>query len=197
MTFAARLTELNNAVHERLQPLASQIRTAWEQRTPREQTLLRAGALLLMAVLLWELVLGPSWRTIQKAREQLPILQAQSAQLGAIILEAQALTRKRTGSLPAGEAEPALHASLQAAGLETVSRLTRPAGATDQETQWQVQFTNAPAGRIIEWLNNVTVMAPIQTVRVDLTRSILNDRERPGQLDGLIVLKLLPQGSAL
>lgn len=196
MTFATRLAEHAHAVRMRMLPLAHRAGAAWQQRTPREQTFLRGGALLLVALLLWELALGPALHTIQAARAQLPRLQAQSAQLGAIILEAQALSQKRTGALPATEVEPALQASLQAAGLETVSFLGKPAGVAASDMQWQVQFANAPAGRVMAWMSNLPLVAQLQTVRVELTRSTVNDRERPGQLDGIVVLTLQAPGKS-
>lgn len=193
MTFAARLAELDEAVRARLRPFAHQARAAWQQRTSREQNFLRVGALLVVAVLVWVLALSPALQTVQTARQQLPLLQAQSARLGAVILEAQALTQSRSGVIPVADTEPALLSSLRSAGLDTVSTLSRPVGVAAKEMQWQVQFANAPAGRIMEWMSNLPFVAQLQTLRVDLARSTLDGRDRPGQLDGVIVLTLIRQ----
>ena len=196
MTFNTRLTELDDALRVRLEPLASRIRAAWQRRTSREQAVLRGAALLLLVVLLWTLALRPALQTIQTARQQLPVVQAQTARLGAIILEADALTRGRSGAIPAGDTEQALQVSLDAAGLETVSVLSRSDGVSAKEMQWQVQFANAPAGRIMEWMSNLPFVAQMQTRRVDLARSNVDGRDRPGQLSGVIVLALTPQAKA-
>lgn len=190
MTFITILTELDDALRARLQPLARQTRAAWQQRTPREQALLRGGALLLVAVLLWVVALRPALQTIQTAHRQLPVLGAQAARLGAVILEAEVLSRGRSGVIPASDTEQALRTSLRAAGLETVSVLSRSEGGVAKEAQWQVQFTNAPAGRIMEWMTDLPFVAQMQTRRVDLARSNVDGRDRPGQLSGVVVLAL-------
>lgn len=188
MTLATRLAELDETVRARLQSLAHQARTAWQNRTPREQNFLRVGVGMIAAVLVWGVALSPALQTVQTARQQLPVLRAQSARLGAVILEAQALTQSRSGAIPAGDIEPALLSSLRSAGLDTVSILSRPVGVAAKEMQWQVQFANAPAGRIMEWMSNLPFVTQMQALRVDLARSTLNGRDRPGQLDGVIVL---------
>jgi general secretion pathway protein M len=196
MTLATVLAELDDALRSRLEPLARQARAAWQQRTRRERVLLRIAALLLVTALLWGLALRPAVHAVQTARQHLPVLQAQTARLGAVILEAEALARGRAGNIPAGDTEQAIQASLRAAGLETVSVLSRPDGAAAKETQWQVQFVNAPAGRVMEWMANLPFVVQMQTRRVDLARSNVDGRERPGQLSGAVVLALTPQGKS-
>lgn len=194
MTFTTILTGLDGALRVRLEPLARRTRAVWQQRTSREQVLLRGGAVLLVIVLLWMLALRPALQTLEAAGQQLPVLQAQAARLEAVLLEAQALTRGRSGSIPAGgDTERALQTSLRAAGLETVSALSRLDGAAVGATHWQVQFVNAPAGRIMEWMANLPFVAQMQTHRADLTRSNVNGRDRPGQLSGVVVLVQTPQ----
>lgn len=190
MTRSGTLTKLNEAWHMRTQAVAAQARHAWQQRTPREQTLLRAGGVLVGIALLWWVALRPALNTLQNAHQQLPALQAQATQLDAIILEAKALGRGRSGALPPADTEAALQASLARAGLDTLSALSRPDTLVQDETQWQVQFTNAPAGRIIEWMTSLPFVVQVQTRQVDLTRSNVNGRDRPGQLTGTLMLAL-------
>jgi len=193
MSIATKLNAWEQSWRVRIEPLARRGRAAWQQRSLREQRLLRTGALLLVAALLWAVWLRPALQTIQHAHEQLPALQAQAAQLDAIILEAQALGRGRSGALSAADTEAALQASLRSMGLDNVSVLSTPEGAIPREAQWQVQFENAPAGRIMEWMANLPFVAQLQTRRVDLARSNVDGRDRPGQLSGVIVLALAPQ----
>jgi general secretion pathway protein M len=187
------LATVDRTWRARLEPLARRSHAVWQQRTAREQRLLKGGALLLIAAVLWAASLRPALHKIQHAREQLPVLQAQASQLDAIILEAKALGRGRSGVLSAAETELALQASLRSMGLDGVSVLSRPEGATTREAQWQFQFTNAPAGRIMEWMANLPFVAQLQTRQVDLARSNVDGRDRPGLLSGVIVLALAPQ----
>lgn len=193
MTFNTMLTQFDRAWRARLSPVTSQARAVWQQRTPREQALLRGAGLLVGALLLWTIGLRPALHTVQQARQQLPVLQAQATQLDAILLEAQALGRGRSGAMPAGDTERALQASLRSVGLDTFSALSRPETTVPGETQWQVRFTNAPAGRIVEWMANLPFVVQVQTRHVELARSNVDGRDRPGQLSGVIVLALTPQ----
>src|SRR3546814_7303017 len=89
MTFTTLFTGLDGALRTRMGPLAHRIRAVWQQRTPRGQALLRGGAILLIVALFWVLALRPALQTIQAAHQQLPLLQAQAARLGEVILEAK------------------------------------------------------------------------------------------------------------
>lgn len=190
MKLAGTLSSLEQSLRARFEPLAGQARQAWLRRTPREQKLLRGGALLLAAALLWLVGLKPALESIALARAQLPALQAQASRLDAVILEAQALSRGRSGAMSADETEQALRASLGSAGLDTLAEFSRLADARPGETQWQVRFTNAPAGRIVEWMSSLPFVAQVQTRQADLARSIVDGRDRPGQLTGAIVLAM-------
>lgn len=187
---AAALAKLERNLRARLEPLSSQARAAWQRRTRREQSLLRGGALVLAAALLWAAGLQPALRDIRAARAQLPVLQAQASQVDAIILEAQALNRGRSGAMSAEETEQALRASLRSAGLDALSQFGRPPEAAQGETLWQLRFANAPAGRVIEWMSSLPFVAQVQTRQVDLARSNVDGRDRPGQLTGVVVLAL-------
>lgn len=184
------MTKFDQTWREGLEPLANQARTAWQHKTSRERGLLLGGGLLLVAVLLWVVALRPALHTVQNARQQLPALLAQTSELDAVILEAQALGRGRSGTMQASDTEQALQASLRNAGLVTVSVLSRSDSAAPDETQWQVQFSNAPAGRILEWMASMPFVAQVRTRQVDLARSNVDGRDRPGQLSGVIVLTL-------
>jgi len=190
MSFSSTLSRFEQSLRARLEPFAEQGRLAWKRRTRREQALLRGGALLLAAALLWSIALKPALERIEGARAQLPVVQAQASRLDAIILEARALDRGRSGAMSADETGQALQASLRSAGLDSLSELSRLADAAPDEAQWQVRFANAPAGRIVEWMSNLPFVAQVQTRQADLARSNVDGRDRPGQLTGTIVLAL-------
>ena len=190
MMFTAKLKESAYAWQARLMPFAGEALAFWKLRSPREQVFLLAGALLLIAVLLWVLALRPAVQTIQSAQQRLPVLQAQAAQLAAVIFEAKALGDSRRGVMPAGDTEQALLNSLRTAGLDTVSVLGRPTNVDPAQMQWRVELANAPAGRVMEWLANLPFMVQTRTQLVDLARSNVDGRDRPGQLSGVVVLAI-------
>src|SRR3546814_15860890 len=107
MTFTTLFTELDGALRTRMGPLAHRIRAVWQQSTPREQALLRGGAILLIVALFWVLALRPASQTIPAAHQPLPPLQAQAARIGEVILWEKTLARGTSGIRPAGEPEQA------------------------------------------------------------------------------------------
>lgn len=187
MSITATMSRMEQAFRSRLAPVSEQAQTAWRQRTAREQTLLRWGALLLAVAVVWLIGLQPALEQVGNANKQLPQLQAQASRLDAIILEAQALDRGRSGMLSVDETEQALRASLVSAGLETLSQF-RP--EADALATWRISFTNAAAGRVVEWLSGLPYVAQVKTEYVDLARSNVDGRDRPGQLTGVVVLAM-------
>lgn len=190
MSFANLSSRFQQNLRTRLQPLYEQAGAAWQRRSPREQKLVRTGGLLLVAALVWTVGVQPALERVRSAHAQLPALQAQASRLDAIILEAQALDRGRSGVLSAQETEQALQASLHSAGLDGLSEFSRPDNAAGAETQWRIDFSNAPAGRVVEWMSSLPFVAQVQTRRVDLARSNVDGRDRPGQLTGNVVLAM-------
>lgn len=193
MSLASRWSRFEQASRTRFEPLAAQAREAWQRRTPREQKLLRGGALLLAAALLWTVGLKPALENIGNARSQLPALQAQASRLNAVILEAKALDRGRSGALSAEETEQALRASLGSAGLDSLAQFGPHTDGEAGQPQWRVRFDNAPAGRIVEWMSSLPFVAQVQTRQATLERSVVDGRDRPGQLTGTIVLAMPPE----
>jgi len=190
MSLANSWSRFEQASRARFEPLAAQAREAWQRRTPREQKLLKGGALLLGIALLWTAGLKPALESIDNARSQLPALQAQASRLNAVILEAKALDRGRSGAMSAEETEQALRASLGGAGLDALAQFGPHPDAEAGKTQWQVRFDNAPAGRIVEWMSSLPFVAQVQTLQAALERSVVDGRDRPGQLTGTIVLAM-------
>jgi len=190
MSLASTWSRFEQASRARFEPLAAQAREAWQRRTPREQRLLKGGALLLGVALLWTAGLKPALETIDNAHSQLPALQAQASRLNAVILEAKALDRGRSGAMSAEETEQALRASLGSAGLDALAQFSPHPDAEAGKTQWEVRFDNAPAARIVEWMSSLPFVAQVQTLQAALERSVVDGRDRPGQLTGTIVLAM-------
>lgn len=179
---------LADAWRTRAGPALERANAVWKQRTRREQALLRGVALVLSVALLWLIGLRPALNTVRQAHRQLPELQASSAQLEGILLEARALSRSRLGVLSVSETEEALQAALRDGGLEGVSALNRLAGSDPKGTHWQIMLTNAPSAQVMAWLASLTFTAQVRTRQLDLMRSNVDGRDRPGMLSGVIVL---------
>ncbi|WP_158215436.1 type II secretion system protein GspM [Candidimonas nitroreducens] len=196
MTAATRLRAVLALGHERYAPLANRMRAAWQQRTLRERRLLSGAALLLAALLLWQAGLRPAIDTIRDARRQLPVLQAQAAQLHTVIIEAQALGRRRASTLPAGATAQALQAGLHNAGLNEVGHFSAQPNAAADAAQWRISFTRAPAGKVMAWLAGLPAIAQVQVKALELARSTVAGREQPGLLDGDVLLGLPDKAEA-
>lgn len=187
MSMADTISRIEQSFRTRLEPIGRQARAAWMQRTPRERSLLRSAALVLGVALLWLVGIQPGLERVRSAHAQLPVLQSQASRLDAIILEAKALDRGRSGTLSLDETEQALRGSLSSSGLVDLSRFSASA---DAQAQWQIEFANAPAGRLVEWMSGLPYVAQVRTVQVSLARSNINGRDRPGLLTGTVILAM-------
>ena len=160
----------------------------WAARTRRERGLLRAGALLLSLTLLWTLGLKPALDSLSRSREQLPRLHAEAARIDALILEAQALQRRQSGRMDAATLPDALRATLRRAGLEASATLnTADTGAPTP--QWEISLAGASATHVMEWLAGLPHLLHARIETVELSRSHIDGRDRPGQVSGRIVLQ--------
>lgn len=163
----------------------------WAERTPRERLLLSLGALVAGLALIWTAGLQPALRDIEQARQQLPRLHADAAQVDALILESQALTHRRSGQINAGALTDALDASLRRAGLEA-SSTSRETGATgpDPARQWEITLSNADAQRSMEWLSGLPYLLRLHIDSLELRRASIDGRDRPGHVSGRVIVSL-------
>lgn len=196
MTAGTQLQALLATVRARYAPLAGRMSAAWQQRSTRERRLLSVAALLLAALLLWQIGLRPALNTIRHARQQLPVLRAQAAQLSTVIIEALALGRQRSGILPADATARALQDGLHSANLDGVSHFSALPDSKAGNTQWRVSFTQAPAGRLMAWLAGLPAIAQVRVDALELARSTVDGRERPGLLSGDVTLGLPDKAEA-
>jgi len=160
----------------------------WAERTQRERRLLRIGALVLSLALVWMLGLKPAIDSISQSQQQLPRLRAETAQIDTLILEAQTLQRRQSGRMNASTLPEALQATLRRTGLETSATLN--AGSADAGTlEWEVSITDASAARVMDWLASLPQLLHAKIQSVELSRSRIDGRDRPGQVSGRIVLQ--------
>src|SRR5690606_12983098 len=110
MSAQSAFVRARQSLRLKLEPLAEQSSATWHRLSKRERNLLRVAACMVAVARIWLLSLQPALDEVRKANERLPLLQSQSSQLDAIILEAKALDRGRSGKLTAAETEEALRA---------------------------------------------------------------------------------------
>lgn len=161
----------------------------WAQRTPRERRLLRAGALVLSVALLWLAGLKPALDTISRQHDQLPRLRAEAARIDAMILEAQALQRRQSGRTSTADMPQALQATLRRSGLEAAASLQPAGGAGSAATQWEIRLADASATHAMEWLAALPHLLHVRVTQVELSRSRIDGRDRPGQVSGHVILQ--------
>lgn len=188
-------SQATSAWKQNLEQSSERLRAWWSQREPRERKLLQAGGLAVALALVWLIGIKPALGAIEQADKRLPQLQATALKVDAVIREAQALRRGQSGSIPAEELTPALQSSLQRAGLSELATLREAEASMDGARQWEVLLENASAGRVIEWLADVPALLHVQTRSVDLSRTRIDGRDRPGSVTGKIILAA-PQENA-
>lgn len=181
---------------QQLDALKLQAAAWWNERTSQERMLLRAGAIVVAVALVWSLGLRPALNSIAQSRELLPRLYANAAQVDALILEAQALQGRQSGKINTASLPEALRASLQRAGLEDSATLKEvPASKSGSSQQWEIALLNANAERTMQWLAGLPYLLQLQTQTVELQRTNIDGRDRPGHVSGRIVIHL-PEKSA-
>ena len=175
-----------------IERLQSVLKAWWSKHSLRERRLLAAAAVTVMVALLWLFALEPALRTLHTARQQLPLMRNQAAQVGAIALEAQALRQTSAAVLEHGGLESKLHESLQRAGLaQTVSAVAESSGP--EAFTWRIRVDNAHAGHFMQWLASVPDLMQLTVHNAALTRATIQGRDRPGHLSGTLVLMRRPE----
>lgn len=175
---------------QQLDALRQQAVAWWGERTSQERILLRVATGVVVAALVWTQALQPALNTITQARELLPRLHADAAQVDALILDAQAWQRKQSGKIDAAGLSQALGNSLQRAGLEESATLSESRNSTGGSSRhWEIVLFNANAARVMEWLAGLPYLLQLQTLTVELARANVDGRDRPGHVSGRIVVR--------
>ncbi|MDZ7938233.1 MAG: type II secretion system protein GspM [Rhodoferax sp.] len=118
----------------------------WAVRAPREQTLLLASASLIGLALLWWLGVAPAWRTLQRAQQLGPVLQAQLATMQSLQAEARSL-----------KAQPPHSRAVALQALESVSKrnLGNRANVAAQGPHAVVTLQGVNPEALAQWLAQV------------------------------------------
>jgi general secretion pathway protein M len=156
----------------------------WQARSARERKGVTAVAVVLGLTLVWSVLIDPAMTRLARADADIPQLQAQRADLDALVREAQALGGRAQSVLPATAQQEGLVASLAAAGLSSTVIPTQ-----DDEGRWQLAVGDAPAPVLMQWLADIVEPIRLRPAALDLAR--VNDasgRPVPGRVHGTIQL---------
>lgn len=130
-----------------LNSLLQQFQQFWQQRAPREQTLLSLGAAFLICFFLYFVLLAPAWQGHKKMQQSLPELRQQQANLQALLQQYQSLSGQ-TGQSIAPVSREVLTASLNRFGLSSSTL-----GISDEVVR--LQIPKAHYSELMEWLTEM------------------------------------------
>ncbi len=152
--------------------LQMELRQRWQAVSPREQGLVLAAALLVLAALLWWVGIAPALGTLRSAERQRQQLDAQLQQMQRLQVQAQALQAKPRMSFD--ETRRLLEASIKPLG--TTAQL---ATAGERVT---ISFKGVSADVLVQWLVQARLTARSAPSEARLVRNVA------GTWDGTLVL---------
>lgn len=157
---------------------ASLLRMRWEALAPREKTWVAGAAVLVVAVVVWLILVGPALRILRGAPEQHRVLDAQLQQVRGLQLQAQSLQSQP--KLSHDEAVRQLESSVK----ERLGGSARLVAAGDRAT---VTLSSAAPNALAQWLTQARVDARALPNEAHLNRNA------GGLWEGTLVLTLPPR----
>lgn len=142
-------------------PLRTAWHSAWQQRSPREQWMLRLAGWLMALTAIWSLALAPALRTWQEAPTRQTQLDAQSQHMRQ--LQDQALSLKKSRTMTRTEAALWLEQSLTKLGPNPQISL--------QGERATLRVQAAPAGALAVWLSQARENAQALPVQAELQQT--------------------------
>lgn len=137
------------------------LRKLWQQRPVRERRLMLAGSVLVLAIGVWQVVLGPAWSVWRSAPERQRQLDAEMRQM--LDLQAEARQLHAAPPLARDKAIMELRASAQqllGPGVEL----------QEQNNLLRVTIQAASAEALAQWLAQARSQSQARTVQADLQR---------------------------
>lgn len=148
----------------------------WAARAPREQTILTAGAAVVVLALVHLILVEPALSGREKLNRELPTLRQQIAELQALSRQVAVLSSKTTAPLPAISRE-SVEAALARGGLT-------PQSVTLGGDVVQVKLTSASFSGLLRWLEEMqtgTLLAVVDANIVALPQ--------PDKVDAVLSLR--------
>ena len=174
-----------NTPWQAAQKSASQAwRQAWDARSPREQTLLRAAAFLLAVVVVWQWAWAPAWRTWQEAPARQAALDGQTQRM--LQWQAQAKGLQKPSTISRAEATQWLEKNLSDLGPNAKLSLTG-----DDVT---LRVEAAPALAMARWLSQARENAQTLPLQAQMQQAQPQQANSPSPNEvlwqGTLVLRL-------
>jgi general secretion pathway protein M len=135
----------------------------WGERTPREKTLLTAGAVLLCLVVFYSVLWAPAQAGRARLSEQLPAMRTELARMSAQANEARGLASNAQSAAPTGGA------LRDAVGASLVQHGIAGADVSNLGNAVQVRLKNVSFGAWVGWLDDVRKQYKIQVVDMHAT----------------------------
>ncbi len=147
----------------------------WNERTPRERSILVAGGALLLLLLLWFVLVEPALEGRARWQKDLPALRADYAQMQALAQQAGDVPA------PAGAARPAdlgaIERSLADAGL-------KPQSLNVSDELVRASFTDVSFSALTDWLQRAQ-----RDSRLVVSEASVNARDRIDRVDASVSLR--------
>ena len=149
----------------------------WNERTPRERSILLAGGALLLLLLIWFLLVDPALDGRARWRKDLPALRADYAQMQSLAQQASSAPASTVAAKPADRAS--IERSLNDAGL-------KPQSLNVGDELVRARFTDVSFSALTDWLQRAQ-----RDSRLVVTEASVNARERIDRVDASVSLRRL------
>ena len=151
----------------------------WAQRSPREQNLLRLGAVLFLLIALWQWAVAPAWRTWQEAPTRQALLDSQTQSMRQLQAQAQGL--QKPSAVSRNEAIQWLEKNLSALGPNAKISL--------QGDNATLRVESAPASAMAQWLSQARDNAQTLPLQGQMQRHSTESKDEV-LWQGTLVLRL-------
>jgi general secretion pathway protein M len=148
-------------MNPRLQQTTAALRSRWARLTARERRIATIVLVMIGALLLWLLALGPAWQATRTLPAELQRLDGQWQQMQRLAAESRAL--RGAPAVAAGQSVATLRTSTQ--GLGDGAKLLL---VGDRAT---LTLTDTPGDELRDWLQQAREGAHARPVEVKLTRN--------------------------
>ena len=149
----------------------------WNERTPRERSILIAGGALLILLLVWFVGIEPALDGRARWQKDLPALRADYAQMQSLAQQASNAPASTTAAKPADRAS--IERSLNDAGL-------KPQSLSVGDELVRARFTDVSFSALTDWLQRAQ-----RDSRLVVTEASVNARERIDRVDASVSLRRL------
>lgn len=137
------------------------VQTFWQERKPRERTMLTSAAIVIVLALFYAVLIGPALNGRAQLERNLPPLRQQAAEFQALAKQAAQLAQ--AGSTPPlAVSKESIEAALTQKGL-------KPQSVVVSGELTRVQLASASFSALLEWLDEMQQKARLSVVEANIT----------------------------